>query len=337
MVYLMNTYIKSLILPLVLLAAPHAKSENVPLLDSQPPYTEECPISNTASTGSGLDISHRNYGCEIDGVNVVWTLSIPDGCENGGCGLIIDIHGATMNAEQQNKGTRLREYGSIAQSYGASTPYIVMQPSMTDLFDGGSLDILSVIGNSYSNELPNIDYMIRDVMTAFSVDQGRIHMNGFSRGAATLSEYYCDINNRGIPISSYSTNGGIVFCSIKPNQPLIMTNGNTDPSFAAMIAFEKAFKKKPGYKKRTVKRDFRWSVPRVRWTWSEGIIAIGKQNHSKITADNGYVLETIKHSASSYPAFGHCLPILNDESWLACRANFDQGRKVIDFIVDYTE
>ncbi len=97
--------------------------------------------------------SVRHYGCIDNNINVVWTVSIPKPCENGGgnCGLIIDIHGALMDAKSEDLGSKLRHYGFHAQHYGAPTPFIVMQPNLSDLFDQHLLlDINSIIGQAYN-------------------------------------------------------------------------------------------------------------------------------------------------------------------------------------------
>ncbi len=69
------------------------------------PPTETCPITNINPTPSPSE--PRQYECD----GIIYTVSVPLGCEKGGCGLIIDQHGALMSAENQNDGTHMREFG----------------------------------------------------------------------------------------------------------------------------------------------------------------------------------------------------------------------------------
>jgi hypothetical protein len=73
----------------------------------------------------------------------VYTVTVPPDCVHGGCGLILDNHGATMNAAQQMPAPN---YGSMAgprRQYGAPTPFIVVQPNLTDLLTLTKLWILT--------------------------------------------------------------------------------------------------------------------------------------------------------------------------------------------------
>ena len=204
-----------------------AMASSVPLIDSQPSPEDSCPISLAGSTeNADGSVGVRHYGCDAYGTNVVYTVAIPPGCEMGGCGLIYDNHGASMNAAQQNAGTHLREFGWSATDRGAATPYVVVQPNLTDLFDEGGLDPNSVAGGAYTNELPNILYFVDHVIAVLNVDRDRTHMYGFSRGASTASAIYCNATNRNL-FASYAVGGGGISCDI--DAPLLILNGINDP------------------------------------------------------------------------------------------------------------
>ncbi len=314
---------------------------NIPLLDNQPFATDLCPIStNTNHTVVGGQITARTYDCVIADTNVVYSLAIPESCELGGCGLIVDIHGGSMNANTENNGTQLREYGNAAVSRGALTPYIVLQPSFTDVFDdnGSGIDIPSLINDvgAYMNELPNLTNVIDQVVNAFDVDEDRMHMYGFSRGSSTTSVFYCDeqLSQR---FASYAVGGGgIDFCDPQPNQPLMMVNGLTDPFQEVLGSVtadtETLVLAQPNITHEILQISSSWPNRYIGFSFWEGITWTGTHYHQRFENDD-YLLETVRHSAKGFPYFGHCHPRTGLDRWLVCRADFDLGQKLIDFFI----
>jgi len=57
-----------------------------------------------------------------------YVVSTPQACARGDCGLIVDLHGTSMNPDMQESVTRLRALGASAVDLGASTAYVVIQP-----------------------------------------------------------------------------------------------------------------------------------------------------------------------------------------------------------------
>lgn len=319
---------------LIALAAilpPERASAGVPLIDDQPKAEDSCPISITASTETANGgIGVRQYGCTVEGTNVVYTVAIPPGCELGGCGMIFDNHGATMSAASENAGTQLREYGWHATDRGASTPFIVVQPNLTDLFDSELiLDWASVTGGAYQNELPNILYMVEHLASVFQVDASRMHMYGFSRGAATTSAIYCDVATRHL-FASYAVGGGGINCAL--DAPLMIINGIGDPGKMDLNnALEDSVKAITGHTKTVIVKDPDWSSPTWEWTWT-GVYRKGRHRHIRLQAGD-ILLESIKHSGSTFPALGHCHAVDEYNSWLNCYANMETGAKLVDFFI----
>lgn len=305
----------------------------LPLVDNQPRFNHTCPIDNMAHTQDERN-QVRQYNCTVDGVNVVWSLSIPRACSDGGCGLIVDVHGAAMNAQTQNNGTRLRAYGADAMRFGASTPYIVVQPNFTDLFDdvNNQIDVLSFMGSAYTNELSNMDEVIDQIIDVFSVDTQRIHMYGFSRGASTVSAHYCDAD-KNAKYASMAGSGGAIGCNPQPNKPFMLINGKFDPLKMPLNDTAENFIRNASFQssETVMHSDDNWQQPRLSFAWT-GIQFTGQHRHVRLTADE-YVLESVRHSARGYPTAGHCHPALGTSRWLVCRANFDTGRKLIDFFI----
>ena len=93
------------------------------------------------------------------------TATIPAGCEDGGCGLIFDVHGYSMNADSQNTGTDLRR---LVTRHGG---YVLIQPTDPN--------------NNWDPADGADRFMIENIelaMSAFASDPDRVHFGGFSQG-----------------------------------------------------------------------------------------------------------------------------------------------------------
>ncbi len=303
----------------------------LPLIDNQPITFKSCPLGQPVSTESWFGrVGSMNVRCEVDGIDVVYTVTVPPGCEKGGCGLILDNHGMSMNAAQQNAGTKLRQHGWVARNFGAPTPFIVVQPNLTDLFDRNKLiDISSVVGGAYLNEIPNLLYFINHMIDVYQVDTNRTHMYGFSRGGKTANAFYCDIGSSQL-FASYAVGGMDLECAI--DKPMMLIIGDGD--FAApngIAEAEAVFLGQSGVTTRAIVNDPGYSRPNWVFTWS-GLQRKGRHHHLRFTAGDR-LLETIRHSGSTIPLFGHCHAANEYNSWIVCYANMETGRKLIDFFI----
>jgi poly(3-hydroxybutyrate) depolymerase len=306
-------------------------SAYLPLIDNQPITFRSCPLGQPVSTESWFGrVGSMNVRCEVNGIDVVYTVTVPPGCEKGGCGLILDNHGMSMNAAQQNAGTKLRQHGWVAKNFGAPTPFIVVQPNLTDLFDRNKLiDISSVVGGAYLNELPNLQYFINHMIDVYQVDTNRTHMYGFSRGGKTANAFYCDMGSSQL-FASYAVGGMDLDCAI--DKPMMLIIGDGD--FAApngIAEAEAAFLGQGGVTTRAIVNDPGYSRPNWVFTWS-GLQRKGRHHHLRFTAGDR-LLETIRHSGSTIPLFGHCHAANEYNSWIVCYANMETGRKLIDFFI----
>lgn len=150
---------------------------------------------------------------------LTYTVSVPSGCENGGCGLIVDVHGFSMNSESQNAGTNLRQLGRDATS-----PYIVVQPNAN-----GSPPSWS----SFDDDLV-IDFMMQAI-DAWAVDADRVHVGGYSQGGFMTWRVLCnhaDIFASVAPIAAGARSGGQCYGSeataTNPDVPILHIHGRND-------------------------------------------------------------------------------------------------------------
>lgn len=303
----------------------------LPLVDNQPLAFRSCPLGQAVATATKTGrIGSINVDCRVGGIDVVYTVTVPPGCERGGCGLILDNHGMTMNANQENAGTKLREFGWTAKQYGASTPYIVVQPNLTDLFDREKLiDFDSVVGGAYYNEIPNISYFIAHMIDIYRVDTRRTHMYGFSRGGNTVNAFYCETGLSEM-FASYAMGGQDFRCA--PDKPLLMIVGDDDTGHPdAIDDAEARVLALGGVTVTAVVSDPGYAKPRYVWTWA-GIQRQGRHHHMRFKRLD-YTLETIRHSGSTLPMLGHCHPSGDLNSWLVCHANMETGRKILEFFI----
>ncbi|PKM22020.1 MAG: hypothetical protein CVV10_06420 [Gammaproteobacteria bacterium HGW-Gammaproteobacteria-14] len=321
-----------LLTTLMLTALSSMASAYLPLIDNQPLTFRSCPLGKPVSTESWFGrVGSMNVRCEVNGIDVVYTVTVPPGCEKGGCGLILDNHGMSMNAAQQNAGTKLRQHGWVAQRFGAPTPFIVVQPNLTDLFDRNKwIDIESVLGSAYMNELPNLTYFISHVIDVYRVDTNRTHMYGFSRGGATANAFYCDLGSSEL-FASYAVGGYDLACAI--DKPMMLIVGDGDFAAPTGIAdAEAAFLSHGGVTRTAIVNDTRYSRPDWVFSWRGGLQRKGRHHHMRFT-DGDRILETIRHSGSTLPLLGHCHAANEYNSWIVCYANMETGRKLIDFFI----
>lgn len=306
-------------------------SAYLPLIDNQPITFKSCPIGKPVSTESWFGrIGSMDVRCVVDGVDVVYTVTVPPGCENGGCGLILDNHGMSMNAAQQNAGTKLREHGWVAERFGAPTPFIVVQPNLTDLFDRESLiDVESVVGGAYLNEVPNLTYFVNHMIDVYQVDTNRTHMYGFSRGGRTVSQFYCDLGRSQL-FASYAVGGMDLECAIDKPMMLIVGDGDTAAP-TGIVDAEAQFLSQSGVTTTALVNDPGYSTPNWVFTWG-GLQRKGRHHHLRHTVGD-VIFETIRHSGSTIPLFGHCHAADEYNGWIVCYANMETGRKLVEFFI----
>jgi poly(3-hydroxybutyrate) depolymerase len=140
---------------------------------------------------------HHVFAC--DG-GVTYDVEIPAACAAGGCGVVLDIHGYTMNAAQEDTATGMRALGT---QHG----YVVVQPSAPGV--PASWD--------QATHTPLIFAFVSDVATALLTDPKRAHVMGFSQGGGMTWRMVCA---HAAFFASASPMSGILGCEfVAPNVP----------------------------------------------------------------------------------------------------------------------
>lgn len=119
-----------------------------------------------APVGCVDDVTAGQRQVKCDGLT--HALTVPSQCVDGSrrCGLVVDVHGMTMDSEMQDRNTGM---AALGQKHG----YIVIQPDAPGT-------------PPFSSWAPANDAKVHrlmlDVMQTFHVDDKRVHVTGFSQG-----------------------------------------------------------------------------------------------------------------------------------------------------------
>lgn len=247
---------------------------------------------------------------EVSCPSNVYQLTVPDSCENGGCGVILDIHGGTMDAALEDAGTRLSTLGKDAVAFGATTPYIVIQPTKP-----------SGIWSESGADDQNVFDFLQSVVNVFNADTSRLHMGGFSQGSSMTWRFICqhtDTFASFAPIAGVNPNDqGNIGCDL-PRKPILFVNGLYDP--LAIYANEAT----PVL---ATVRETIGAADLEEMTLEEG----DKHSHISLTGA-GYVFEHIAHESVGLVG-GHCIP--GGSSVLGCSGSFAYGESALKFYINH--
>lgn len=220
----------------------------------------------------------------LDGVD--FYVQIPEQVPDEQYGMVIDVHGAGMTAEQQNAGSNLREIGP---KYG----YVVVQPQAPEPnylmdFDTDGI-VLEMIGL---------------LVDELDIDENHIHMTGFSAGGYFTWRFIRD-NPDILASAAPAAAAGIVGwgCTFTeedmPSEqiPMMYMIGTKDGPYAASLTV----------------RD---NILAAYAMDTEVVVSQDSTyKHIRYTGANGMVFEYVEHdyasstlNAAGNPAGGHCMP-----------------------------
>jgi len=274
-------------------------------------------------------VGHEVYAC--NGFN--FDVEVPAGCLAGGCGLIIDVPGRTMDAAMQDANTGMRARGDAAG-------FIVIQPNANPAPPQSTFD------PTPADDAKLYDFFTRAI-AVYAVDPHRIHMTGFSEGGFMTWRFLCDHADLFASVApgaaaSNCTILQIPACSFTGTQlpsrqlPILYMHGTADEDY---VQYECA---QP-------------QIDAVVAAWgltSQGIIASdATYRRTRWTNASGGLLEFISHDYYSTQEVlfipqtkleGHCYPGSTDPGGLTgqlmsfkCEqpASFTWGEEVMKFFV----
>jgi len=209
------------------------------------------------------------------------TYNVPSHCLTSLCGIVLDVHGLTMNADIQDANTNMRALG---EKHG----YIVAQPVAAP-------DLIPF--NHWGKHAE--DALVAWVHAAFQVpewqiDKNRVHFMGFSEGASLtwdMVERHADLF-ASVVVMEYGHTG---FNSSMRHIPVLFQNGIYDLNWALA---------------KTTLREIKEA-----WSTDNGtyIAGDGTFNRTRYVSDQGVHFDFLVHGyVADYVGTGHCFPGSND-------------------------
>ncbi len=256
-------------------------AEDTVSVDSNPTDTSPAVDAVDAPTPSGciteIAAGTRTFGC--DGLK--YDVTVPAACVAGGCGLVLDVHGATMSGKMEDNNTGLRALGD---KYG----YVVVNPNANPAPPSAAWK-------------PDIDdakvfAFLELALKTLAVDRNRVHMTGFSQGGMMTSRFLCRHADVFASVAPAAGTGCTFKGSDTPSREVavLYLHGETD----ALVAYGLG----------TAQRDAAVAA------WKLGpettLASDGSHKWTRRTSPSGTVFEFIQHryEASSFVLKGHCYP-----------------------------
>lgn len=285
--------------------------------DSGPAFPPPEAVGCVTSVVSGKHV----FPC--DGLD--FDVSVPEACLQAACGLVVDVHGLTCDAKQQDNNTRMRELG---KQYG----YIVVQPN------ANPPPPLSSWNQGSDND--RILAFMQQVVSAWHVDPDRVHFTGFSQGGFMTWRFVCDHSDliaSAAPAAGCSDYFGTKGCTFTGDEipaveiPILYMHGTKDGLNAYLCAEKQQEAIIAG-----------WDMEEV-----EVVSSDADHTWTRYTNVHGTVFEFVSHdyAASSDILDGHCFPGSTDFEGgepgqlfgYACLGEnaFTWGEIAIQFFIDH--
>lgn len=253
------------------------------------------------------------------------TYNVPKQCLSTPCGLIVDVHGLTMNGEIEDANTNMRALG---EQHG----YIVAQPT-------ASPDVVPL--NHWGEHAEEAIVGFVDLALAepsWKIDRNRVHHMGFSEGASLTWDMHARHADLFASVVAMEY-GRTQFSSNMTQIPMLYQNGKLDPNW-------------PVIAKQTVK------AITAAWDLNAGT-TLAKDNtftHTRYVSNQGVHFDFLVHEyVADYAGLGHCFPGSNDTALInhtsgevplvgpfGCpgvvskkRASYFIGAKAMEFFIEH--
>jgi poly(3-hydroxybutyrate) depolymerase len=259
------------------------------------------------------DVSAGHHLFPCDG-GITYDVEIPAACAAGGCGLVVDLHGLTMNATEEDAGTAMRARG---HQYG----YVVVQPNAPGV--PSSWD--------QATHAPLVFAFVADLAKAMLTDPRRAHATGFSQGGGMTWRLVCDHADFFASAAPLSALNGCPFSTAEaPSRevPILQVHGRDD----GILNFDL------------------FAVPQrdaalAYWKDDGGTVVEMDSGHdvTRYLSPSGTPLEFYAHdyAADSLVTRGHCFPGGTDigpsplQFGCANPDTFVVGERVMQFFLDH--
>jgi len=172
-------------------------------------------VCATADSCTLPDASKGLHSGECNGIK--YEYNVPEACAGGAaCGLVLDVHGWTMNGDAQDANTNMRALG---EQHG----YLVLQPTANK--------VLGVTSWS-SKDYPTVWGMLEAARDApgLSVDANKVHFMGFSQGSEMtwwMLQHHGNELASAVPLSCAADDAKAVAAAAN-GTPLLYSHGYKD-------------------------------------------------------------------------------------------------------------
>jgi hypothetical protein len=245
----------------------------------------EAPADGAMPQGCIDNTNAGDHQFTCDGI--VYDVAVPAMCTAGNCGLVLDVHGATMSGKMEDNNTNMR-------ALGAQNGFVVIQPNANP-------------APPQSGWVPATDddkvfKTLQLAMSVFKIDAKRVHMTGFSQGGMMTFRFLC----KHADVFASMAPGAGTGCTFTQGDtpanevPLLFMHGTKD----AILNFQV------------------YAVPQrnavmTGWKTDAGTKIAGDSYYTRTryTTPNGTPFEFIQHdyAASSFVLGGHCYPGSTDK------------------------
>jgi hypothetical protein len=258
------------------------------------------------------DVSAGHHEFRCDGIK--FDVNVPAQCLTAPCGLICDIPGWGMNAEQTDTNTDMRALG---ESHG----YIVVQPN----------------SGYYPRGDEKVHGFLLRVMAAWHTDPARVHVTGFSMGGCQSWRFICkyaDLFASAAPLSCGLVPSGPP-CDVSGRESCTF-QGDDEPVEQVHVLF--AFGYNDGLGDFECAERMRDRVTSV-WNMTETGLVSEDSDHTWVRYENteGTVFEFIGHEYTSDSSLleGHCYP--GSDANYGCGSDnaFHWGESAMQFFIDH--
>ncbi len=272
----------------------------------------EDPVQGVCITETGA--GHHVFACASE---LAWDVEVPPQCVDGGCGLILDMHGWTMTADKEDANTTMR-------ALGIEHGYVILQPTAPGMAGGAALPTWVFD----QHPAPVFDVVL-EADALFGIDPKRRHSMGFSQGGHMTWRMLCEHAEFWASVAPLA---GVKGCEFA---------GDDMPSVEVdvLVAF--------GHKDAILnfEENGQWQIDQMLagWPFGAGEIIEEAAGHkaTRYVTDWGTVLEFWEHDyASSSPILGgHCFPGSADVDVLplafgcAESGTFHLGELVMEFFL----
>jgi len=224
------------------------------------------------------DVGAGDHKFDCDGVT--FDVMMPEACLTRACGVIMDVHGYTMDGRMQDNNTTLR-------ALGGERGYIVVQPNANPAPPSASWSV--------EDDEILFSFLLR-VAAAWHADDRRLHFTGFSQGGFMSWRFICKYADTLASVAPAAACGRDPGCELSGTEeiPILYMHGTTD----AMVGFSCS----------EGRRDSAIDA----FELSDELVLSEDDGHVWTRHSNarGTVLEFIEHDYSSLNPIlgGHCYP-----------------------------